>query len=321
MAEETPPKDKRSTLIASQQKVGEKEMREFLLQARDRIELKIIKAAKDENFIKAAAFRDGAYKDIAKEYVRLQGDLNEWTTRQSTSVARDWRKLAIADLPAGKNLTFARFSVKYLKDIIERVHPANVAKISGVNAALGSMLESDLRFMRNHFIAVRQEGALEGWSIEKMSREMLNRVTDERPAWQFIDSEGKRWSSRNYFRMLNRTVTLNVGRDTYNSMLLERGHDIVVIKGAVTDVSHEGCRKWAGTVVSLTGATKGLPLLQDAIDDGLFHPNCRHYTALVLDFELDQALADEKVIDSRRDQEVFSTFTGAAKSDTQRPDE
>lgn len=38
----------------------------------------------------------------------------------------------------------------------------------------------------------------------------------------------------------------------------------------------EVCERWRGKVVSLTGATPGVPTLEDAIQDGMFHPRCTH---------------------------------------------
>ena len=36
------------------------------------------------------------------------------------------------------------------------------------------------------------------------------------------------------------------------------------------------CLDWVGAVLSLTGAVKGLPTLDQAVRDGLFHTGCRH---------------------------------------------
>lgn len=36
------------------------------------------------------------------------------------------------------------------------------------------------------------------------------------------------------------------------------------------------CTDWVGAVVSVSGADHRFPALVDALEDGLFHPNCRH---------------------------------------------
>ncbi len=38
----------------------------------------------------------------------------------------------------------------------------------------------------------------------------------------------------------------------------------------------DACLDWVGAVVSLTGAVPGLPTVEHAVRDGLFHPGCRH---------------------------------------------
>lgn len=36
------------------------------------------------------------------------------------------------------------------------------------------------------------------------------------------------------------------------------------------------CTDWIGAVVSVSGNDHGFPALVDALEDGIFHPNCRH---------------------------------------------
>jgi len=36
------------------------------------------------------------------------------------------------------------------------------------------------------------------------------------------------------------------------------------------------CTDWVGAVVSISGTDRRFPALVDALEDGLFHPNCRH---------------------------------------------
>lgn len=53
------------------------------------------------------------------------------------------------------------------------------------------------------------------------------------------------------------------------------------------------CLDWVGAVISLTGAVKGLPTLAQAVEDGLFHPGCRHSLALFEPKRLNRARVKE----------------------------
>ena len=55
----------------------------------------------------------------------------------------------------------------------------------------------------------------------------------------------------------------------------------------------DACARWEGRLVSITGATKGLPTLADAEADGLFHPNCVHRIEYVDDDELPELMRRE----------------------------
>ena len=135
-----------------------------------------------------------------------------------------------------------------------------------------------------------------------MQKEMLARVTRERPAWSFIDKAGRKWKSENYFKMANQTIAGNVSRDSYASVLAESGHDLATIEGGLStsDDPADPCNKWGGRIISLTGATKGFPTDAQVRADGVFHPNCRHYYGVVLPGELPEAREKEKEANEER---------------------
>ena len=98
--------------------VGAVQIRNVLLRARDKIDLLIIKNVKKKNFISAAFIRDYLYIDMGKEYAKLNGKVSTWQRARTNSIARQWRKFAIEDLPKGSyNQTWATFSKKYVEEM------------------------------------------------------------------------------------------------------------------------------------------------------------------------------------------------------------
>lgn len=148
------------------------------------------------------------------------------------------------------------------------VKPFIAAKADGMAAA-------DIKAIRDAAQDVNRQGDLLGWTSAKRYRAMRDRVTGlaaDPEQWRFIDTKAKRWTGRNYFAMLNRTVSANVARAAHDEALVSEGFDVVRIRNAGGPCPL--CEPWGGKLVSLTGATKGLPTMAEARATGLFHPNC-----------------------------------------------
>jgi len=100
--------------------------------------------------------------------------------------------------------------------------------------------------------------------------------------------------------MINRTLQAKVQRDSYNATVTDAGYDLVQIEGGITAGSLESpsdpCSRWAGKIISLTGATKGYPTYADTVADGMWHPNCAHYTSAVMPYRIDEAKEEEKEV-------------------------
>jgi len=66
-----------------------------------------------------------------------------------------------------------------------------------------------------------------------------------------------------------------------HEFMLERlrkaGTELAIVIGP-TD-KDDPCLDWVGAVVSISGASRGYPTLEQAVKDGLFHPGCRHSLA------------------------------------------
>lgn len=108
----------------------------------------------------------------------------------------------------------------------------------------------------------------------------------------FKDVAGRQWNMRTYSEMVARTTTMEAHLQGTANRLLEHGHDLVKVS------SHRGacdkCKPWEGKILSLTGRTEGYPTLQEARDQGLFHPRCRHAYGLHIDLDAETEESDEK---------------------------
>jgi len=264
----------REKLLLAQTEQGRKQILAITAQARKEIELKILEATSRGDFVKAAVIRDGLYKGIADEYVKLNRGVDDWTKQRATVVSKAWHTLAIDDLPeAASGATFGQFSKKYLDDIIGKINPSTIGKRVAMNARIEGMLAEDVRAIRTAVSDVIRKGALTGMNYKEMSAEMKTRAAEIKPAFKFVDKAGKTWNTDSYFGMLNRTLHSTVARETYADTMVEAGLDLVRVEGHST-YPDSPCIPWEGEILSLTGATKGYPTMAEAEASGLHHPNC-----------------------------------------------
>jgi len=275
------PSGRRQVLLA-QERIGAEAMRKVILKARNRMERKIVAAVRDQRFASAATLRDTLYSDLRKEYIRFGGELDDFTSSRVSATAKEWRRMAIDDLPPGQyNQRWKQFSRKYVDDMTRIVSPKTGKHIAAVNGRLGGMLEQDIRTLRKAVIDVNRQAALTGMTAREIQKEVMGTVLAKSNTWAFIDQSGRKWKAGNYFNMQNRTLHATVARETTVNVMNEAGVDLAIIEGGVVGDSHPGCVAWAGRIVSVSGTSTEYPSLDDAIADGLYHPNCRHYLAYV----------------------------------------
>jgi len=264
-----------------------------LLKGRENVENSMIKAARNQRFGTSKAIRDGVYVNLRDQYMQLQGDMDTWTDKSIENTGKEFHHLVVEDLATDgiKAQSFTQFKDNHFREYFERVHPMNADRLAftnvNMNKQLSGMLDSDIAQMQQKTVEVFRRAQVEGLTSSerfKLLRGSLLDVADNPKSWQFIASDGKKWANNNYFSMLNRTISANVARDSYNDELTDQGLDLVQIIGGISSNSAKACIAYAGRIVSLTGATSGYPTLADYEGAGGFHPNCVHFTAYVSEF-------------------------------------
>ena len=273
-------------VLKKQDKIGAEQLNPILISARNRIESSIIKYTNKKNFGTAALVRDNLYKEIKNTYVSLNGSLEKWEASRVKSVAREWRKLAIDDLPKGSyNQTWNQFSKKYVNDMVQRVGPTNAPKLAAVRSSLGGMLDNDIRLLRSSVVSTIREASLTGMTGPQTSRAMRDKILATKPDWQFVDKSGRKWDTNKYFKMVNKTIAANTARNSYVDTMTEAGFDLAMI--SAHGDSCDTCQSWNGKIISVTGNTPGYPTLDSAYGDGMFHPSCACTLETLLPSELE----------------------------------
>ena len=90
----------------------------------------------------------------------------------------------------------------------------------------------------------------------------------------FVDRGGHHWTLENYSEMAVLTAIERSTISGYVDTMQEYGYDLAIIDG------HAGscpiCAAWEGVIVSISGDDPDYPSLDDAENDGCFHPRCMH---------------------------------------------
>ncbi len=98
------------------------------------------------------------------------------------------------------------------------------------------------------------------------------------------DSAGRKWRTGDYVNMLVRTKMQQSYMEGIRTESIEQGTDLGVIS---SHGASDACSNYEGMVISLTGATSGLPTYDELrASNRIFHPNCKHTVTPLRDISL-----------------------------------
>lgn len=88
----------------------------------------------------------------------------------------------------------------------------------------------------------------------------------------FTDAAGRNWGLYEYTNMAMRTAIQRAGLKATLKTMARIGHDLCFVQ------RHAGacpiCEAWYGKILSASGLSAEYPSVQEAMEAGLFHPNC-----------------------------------------------
>lgn len=211
-------------------------------------------------------------EELQKEYAEFEAQFRKEMKRAIPYVAQGYYFDALTDM--GEVL--GKFDTKRVEAVIQDTY----THIAGMTQY---MTGTTVQNLRNVVARTLRESAMSGMTQKEVSATLLERLLASDSQFKFVDAKNRVWNSEAYVEMLSRTTLLNTGRETYLDTCAEKGKDVVRI--TVSGNACPKCAEWENRLVSISGKTKGLPTLQQAIDSGLFHPNCTHSTVAVGDYD------------------------------------
>lgn len=164
---------------------------------------------------------------------------------------------------------------------------ALAADLTGVTTRTNMQILRSVDDIHRRIIADVTAKELAGVGTRQQLADEALREYARRGITGFIDRAGRRWEMSSYVEMASRAAAMNASIEGHVQQLASQGHDLVI----VSDVPQEcaQCRRYEGRVLSIWGSVAGSVTedgktiagsLQQARDNGLFHPGCRHSIAL-----------------------------------------
>jgi hypothetical protein len=127
-------------------------------------------------------------------------------------------------------------------------------------------------------------GQMVGYNTYKQTAKILSKLIREQTELTEIkNADGSILSIEEYSLMVARTTSAEIHREATKGRILKLFRsDVIELQGAKDEKNAPACAKYVNQLLSMTGQVKELPTLQQYINEGGFHPNCRHNVGVTL---------------------------------------
>lgn len=194
----------------------------------------------------------------------------------SNEALQDLRKLGV-DLTTTSMTLINRDAIAALTtDTAQSFADGIIAMSRSARKILGDALKMQLNF-------IIAEGQLRGQALQTVAKAVEQQLRDS-GLTILRDKSGREWTFENYTDMLVRTKAVEARNFGLDNRMLQNGYDLAQVSNH--NSIHLKCKKYEGKILSITGNTPpGTELpggytvfatVQQANEDGLFHPRCRH---------------------------------------------
>lgn len=253
-------------------------LRAALRTAQERVAAEIARAGRDKRTAVSERRRRQTFSAIGGYYDRLERELTAMIQDAAYQSASLFHAEAVEDIRAARGRVaqaVVKFDRRRVDAVWQVVAPENGERLAAVFTQRMGILQK--RNLRQALVDVWRQSDLEGLTLAERHaalRARWDELAGDTLANRFVDSVGKAWDNDRYLDMLTRTTCARVARDTYFDTLVANGDDLAVIENVDGDAC-EACAAWDGVILSISGASRDYPSYQEAIDAGMFHPQCR----------------------------------------------
>lgn len=210
---------------------------------------------------------------------QLNADLTDFTQKQVPIYYSQGADDAVAQLtelgaPIAVATGFNQIHEQAIASLVSDQTSSFGEAMQGVYRSTSRMLGSALRQQLTQDIS---KGITAGDALRDVVTRMKQTLR-ENGLTALVGSNGRQWSLQDYSEMLFRTKMAEARNLGMVNRMAENGYDLVQVSShGASDV----CGEWEGKILSTTGETKtfegeAVLTVNDALESGLFHPNCKH---------------------------------------------
>lgn len=202
-------------------------------------------------------------------------EANKWVEQEIPKYYRDGADTAVKQLQAlgvelDKSVYFSQVQKDAIEALVSEVSLGFAESIKGVQRNAMRLMTTAQKLEINQIIA---KGFITGDDRKAIAAQIKQMLRNDGLA-ALVDKSGKKWQLDSYTNMLVRTKAVEARNTGLGNRIAENGFDLV-------EVSYDGhpcelCQPWEGKILSYSGQTPGYPTYNDALEAGLFHPNCKH---------------------------------------------
>ena len=264
------------TPLTKQAAAGTREVLAIVTAERRKIAARIRGLTQLASLSISARERERLYAQIAAINSDIATKLDGWMEDMIWEIAPAWHDQAIADIRRDgikPDSGILKFDKLRAETYLRMIHPDNSQQLAAVYTQ--NMTKADIGSLRQSVVEVFRQSSVSNMTAADVNKALQTKWNDIAGGIEFdrfVDAGGKRWDNARYFQMLVRTTDARVARESYNDTLAANGDDLIQIVN-VGD-SCPWCETWDGVIVSISGANEKFPSYQEAIDGGMFHPNC-----------------------------------------------
>lgn len=142
--------------------------------------------------------------------------------------------------------------------------------ISGISRSASRILSSATQA---RIQAQIEEGVVSSSTLKTIASEVADSLKKQNI--YIIDSAGRKWDVEKYSKMVARTELMNTYNAGVINQMTQHNHDLGKITSYAT-CKCDICIEWEDKIVSLSGKSTKYPPLEQAYNEGVFHPNCKH---------------------------------------------
>lgn len=230
-----------------------------------------------EQGVATKADQDAALRMMAQHYRGLAEKLDAIVGKGAGNAAELGHAEA-AKAIAGERVRrqVLRYDPKRTAKYLSIITPENGRGLAAVFT--DKMTEKAVKDLRRITVDVFRRADLESLTARERAKELQTAwlaASGEPDGFRFIAKNDVAWENARYLQMLVRTTQARVWRESFADTLIENGDDLARITPQGDNCKF--CEAWAGLIVSVSGNDARFPSYADALDGGVFHPNCDCY--------------------------------------------